>query len=101
MTPDQAGQYRPHVGSTFAVGAQALLLEGVAPFEDAVTEGFALHFTGPREVLLHQGIYTLEHSALGALELFLVPVQDARRDCYVYEAVFNRLKPRPASQGGA
>lgn len=102
MTPDQAEAYRPHLDTTFNLaGACDLRLEVVEPFEDSATEGFALRFAGPREVLVPQGIRTLDHPALGSLDLFLVPVQDQRRDRYTYEAVFNRLKPQASTSGGA
>ena len=50
-------------------------------------EPFSLVFLGPREPMLPQRIYRLEHDELGELEIFLVPIaQDA--DGTRYEAVF-------------
>ena len=49
---------------------------------------FTLEFRGPREPVLPQGVWPLEHSALGTIEIFLVPVgPDDQGNCY--EAVFN------------
>ena len=47
-------------------------------------EPFSLLFKGPRELVLEQQIYRLEHPDLGSLELFLVPVGFGES-----EAVFN------------
>jgi hypothetical protein len=54
-------------------------------------ERFSIVFRGPRDKLLQQGIYQMQHNQLGALELFLVPVGQDREGLY-YEAVFNRLR---------
>jgi hypothetical protein len=54
-------------------------------------ERFSIVFRGPRERLLQQGTYEMQHDHLGAFELFLVPVGQDRDGVY-YEAVFNRLR---------
>ena len=49
---------------------------------------FSLVFRAPREPLLPQRIYALQHSALGVLDIFLVPIgpdESGQR----YEAVFS------------
>jgi hypothetical protein len=48
---------------------------------------FALIFRGPREIILPQRIYRLEHATLGAFELFIVPV-GADAQGVDYEAIF-------------
>ena len=48
---------------------------------------FALLFRGPREPILPQRIYRLEHDDIGAFDLFLVPV-GVEPDGARYEAVF-------------
>jgi hypothetical protein len=54
---------------------------------DGVRTPFRLLFRGPGEALLPQRIYRLEHGAIGALEIFIVPV--ARDAAGVrYEAIF-------------
>jgi hypothetical protein len=49
---------------------------------------FSLLFRGPRGLFLPQRIYRLEHESLGALDLFLVPIQPDDRGA-LFEAVFN------------
>lgn len=50
---------------------------------------FSLLFLAPDNAPLFQGTYKLEHDALGALDIFLVPVgKDARG--VEYQAIFNR-----------
>jgi hypothetical protein len=44
---------------------------------------FSIVFSGPPEATLPQAIYGLEHSELGAFDLFLVPIAAGS-----YEAVF-------------
>lgn len=51
-------------------------------------EPFSLLFEGPAEALLVQRIYHLEHPAMTALDIFLVPV-GRTGDRIRYEAVFN------------
>ena len=52
------------------------------------SEPFALIFQGPRHPVLPQRIHTLAHAEIGALAMFLVPVQGAG-DGIAYEAIFN------------
>lgn len=52
------------------------------------SEPFALVFRGPPDRPLGQGTRALEHPRLGALEIFLVPIQPGP-DGPRYEAVFN------------
>lgn len=48
---------------------------------------FRLAFLGPADPILPQRIYRLEHDALGALDIFLVPIaRDAGGT--TYEAIF-------------
>ena len=54
---------------------------------------FALLFRGPGEPLLPQRIYTVEHDAMGALDIFMVPV-GRERDALLYEAIFNYVRRR-------
>lgn len=95
----RADDYRPHVGTTFRVGPYGIDLEAVEAIDTPVTEGFSLLFAGSREYLLEQGIHGLEHPVLGALELFLAPVESLRPEVFTYQAIFNRMKP--ALSGGA
>jgi hypothetical protein len=64
---------------------------GQQPSAASRQERFSIVFRGPRDTLLQQGTYQLQHTQLGALELFLVPVGQDHAGLY-YEAVFNRLR---------
>ena len=83
----------PLVGEAFAVLVEPAAIELV--LESATTLGarpggrdpFTLVFRGPREPLLAQHTYALEHADLGVLEIFIVPIaRDA--DGTSYEAIF-------------
>lgn len=92
--------FRPAIGQAFTIDAgdgrridltltEARTIDpGAAPTDDAGHRApFALDFRGPAEPTLPQAIYRLENDALGALELFIVPVarSEAGTD---YEAIF-------------
>jgi len=58
-----------------------------APEREGMRQPFSLLFIGPPGIVLPQRIYRLDHEALGALEIFLVPIgSDAQG--VKYEAVF-------------
>ncbi|HEY0780924.1 MAG TPA: hypothetical protein VGE98_00605 [Thermoanaerobaculia bacterium] len=90
--------FRPHCGSRFhvAMGGQPdldLELVEVVPYApggtaEAKRTPFSLYFRGPASSVLPQRIYRLQHAAMGALDLFLVPIR-REGDTLVYEAVFN------------
>jgi hypothetical protein len=52
-------------------------------------EAFAIVFRGPPAPLLPQGIHRFHHDAIGAFDLFTVPIRRDQHGLY-YEAVFNR-----------
>lgn len=56
-------------------------------------ERFEIIFRGPREPLITQGSYRLEHDEMGDLILFIVPVEQ-NNDGIFYEACFNRMLQR-------
>jgi hypothetical protein len=79
-----------------------LLVEGLDPVElklgrvsDLIAsngaEAFSIVFKGPREFVLRQNTYRLEHDVMGTLSILLVPVGMDEQGTD-YEAVFNRLK---------
>ena len=79
-----------------------LVLEGFDPIELKLSrvsdliesngaEGFSIVFKGPGEFVLRQNTYRLEHDAMGAFEILLVPIGKDEQGVD-YEAVFNRLK---------
>lgn len=49
--------------------------------------GFSLLFTGPGGDYLPQQVYRLHNAALGAVDIFLVPL-GPRGDNHLYEAIF-------------
>jgi hypothetical protein len=54
-------------------------------------ERFSAFFHGPLDRFLPQGMYLLEHDAMGSFDIFLVPVAKDERGVR-YEAVFNYFK---------
>ncbi|HLL76213.1 MAG TPA: hypothetical protein VK421_13245 [Pyrinomonadaceae bacterium] len=90
--------FEPHLNTTFRLlrgEEEPLELElveitgGEGHFENSYS--FSLLFRGGLHFVLQQHIFTLEHPALGTLDLFLVPVA-READGYRYEAVFNYPK---------
>ena len=84
--------FEPHVGDAFSITDPVRIELELAEAASAGDwpggrQPFRLHFRGPRDPLLAQSIYRLEHAGLGALEIFLVPI---RRDdsATTYEAIF-------------
>lgn len=91
FAPRTGEVFKLSVGSEGAGGQELELtladVRGTGLRGKAPREQFALHFDGPSEPVLPQSIYHLENAALGALDIFLVPV--ARDESGVtYEAVF-------------
>jgi hypothetical protein len=98
-----AGTFEPHTGSEFRVAGSersegseqnlpSIRLEVVTGRPAQVggprSDPFTLEFTGPQPVL-EQRTYTLDHRALGLIELFLVPIGIDPDGRVRYEAVFN------------
>jgi hypothetical protein len=92
------GDFEPLRGETFHLqspgGPQDLVLLEVTRLS-AATEApagrrgaFSLVFRSPLPGHVPQAIYTLEHVALGALDLFLVPI-GPREGGMCYEAIFS------------
>jgi hypothetical protein len=61
--------------------------------EQTGMERFSAFFLGPGDHYLRQGIYSLEHEAMGGFELFLVPIAKDEKG-FRYEAVFNYYKEK-------
>ena len=95
----QLSDFSQAVGSSFQVCVNSdlscplELLEAVKlgdrpSSSSARSEAFSILFKGPKSIFLPQQIWALNHSTLGDISVFLVPVaQDA--DGFRYEAVFN------------
>jgi hypothetical protein len=94
MNPLTADHFEAHTGTVFVLSEMEPQLElrlvevtrGGHPGPGR--EPFALYFLGQLEPVLPQSTYHFEHEALGALDIFIVPVgRDA--EAVRYEAVFN------------
>jgi hypothetical protein len=89
-------EFSQHVNTKFRVATEPPLeleLKQVKRYlggtnDETGMERFSVFFYGAGERLLRQGIYLLEHEAMGSFELFLVPVGKTESG-YQYEAVFN------------
>jgi hypothetical protein len=94
--------FAAHLNSDFelAVDEAAVmslrLIEISGPGIEGAQEQFSLLFRGPLEALLNQGIRTLQHPALGVLDLFLVPISRDSQGI-VYDAAFSRLLDEKAT----
>ncbi|HEV7886792.1 MAG TPA: hypothetical protein VGO92_04480 [Acidimicrobiales bacterium] len=89
--------FRPHLDTVFTIqfadAAVPLTLVGVEAYGPRPgaprAEGFSLYFKGEPGVTLVQSMYSLDHEALGRLDLFIVPVQPESDGLPCYQAVFN------------
>jgi hypothetical protein len=92
----EVGTFAPRLGETFRIQAadsqwmDVTLIEATALGEGAPAEGrrapFSIVFRGPRDSVLPQRTYPVEHAAIGAFELFLVPIGPDQEGMW-YEAV--------------
>ena len=95
-------QFAQHVGSRFTARCDAappvsLELFAVTPYPvgaDAADTSlrifsFSIFLRGPFETPLLQGCYDMEHTALGSLLIFIVPIGPDKTGMR-YEAVFNQ-----------
>ena len=94
-----AATFSSHVNTRFRLaGTPSAELELVGVLDRSTPQhiNFSLVFRGPHQPLLQQRIYSLEHDALGCLDLFIVPV---KRDAQglQYEAIFNRMNESAAT----
>jgi|SRR5205085_11028794 len=92
-------EFSKHLNTRFRVtGEQPLELELTEvkgylsqSHEQSGMERFSAFFRGPGERYLPQAMYSLEHEAMGAFDLFLVPVAKDENG-FRYEAVFNYFR---------
>lgn len=93
-----AGIFREQLHSKFNVHQEkggAVPLELVDVVENDTSpkmEVFSLYFRGPFSPRLGQQIHHLEHDKLGALEIFLTPIDAGSESGTVYESVFHRFR---------
>jgi hypothetical protein len=92
-----ATDFSPLLHDTFrlvTLGGVSLDLELVEVYESGRNRpgqersSFSLLFKGPRDKLLLQQMYRMEHATLGVMDLLIVPVREDQNGHY-YEAVFN------------
>lgn len=89
--------FKDKVGQSFALAEQngpaiSFTLAEAQPLRSPTLPGvrppFSLIFVAQHPIILPQRLYRMEHEALGAVSIFLVPVgKDARG--ISYQAVFN------------
>jgi hypothetical protein len=87
--------FAPAVGETFTVGGEGgakveLLLVEATPQDvgsHAPRPAFSLLFQGPADPPLPQATYRFEHSSLGVMEIFIVPLGRDEHGA-TYEAFF-------------
>lgn len=90
--------FSPLVGATFQVHVQpeqAIAMELVEAKSLSESNNsprprppFALTFKGPAQLVLPQQIYRFEHAAIGAHEIFIVPIGPGQGGM-LYEVIFN------------
>lgn len=90
--------FAPLLNSRFQLegGSQSIDMELTEVSELRVSRGnesFSLVFRGPGDMFIPQETYRFNHSALGAIDLFIVPIGQDKRGLY-YEASFNRVRDR-------
>jgi hypothetical protein len=98
MHIQQTNAFAPRVGEAFDVVLAAdatapLTLVEVSPlpahkFPGMLRDPFSLMFRSPSPVVMPQKIYRLKNEAMGALDIFLVPVGRDQHGT-IYQAVFN------------
>ncbi|MGA7730024.1 MAG: hypothetical protein WCD37_02000 [Chloroflexia bacterium] len=96
-----ANTFTPYIDGTFRVFPNSpspvdLVLTSVTEMQSSYRGGpgaaqrtpFSIIFRGPMNAFLPQQIYPMEHSEIGAFEIFLVPIGPDSGGMQ-YEAVFN------------
>lgn len=88
--------FDPHVNTIFTFKTENNLavdfeLIETSSLHSSNIESFKLLFKGPVDTIYPQKIYHFEHTALGEIELFIVPIKKDDVGIY-YETIFSRLK---------
>jgi hypothetical protein len=95
LTPEH---FRPHIEKVFRVrgGHHGLKLTHVEVQSEAITLAngaphrcFNVIFTGPRDDILREGLYTIEADGGPSFELYVIPVYTRASDRQDYQAAFN------------
>ena len=87
------GTFSGHLGDSFRVypedsGTLDLELVSATTLGQSSGRPFSIVFRCPRDVLLPQRIYRMEHGEIGAFDIFLVPI-GPDEEGLLYEAIFN------------
>jgi hypothetical protein len=91
-------EFREQLNSDFKVvldGARTVVLQLFDAVEGKTSpkaELFSLYFRGPFTPLLRQQIHRMEHDKLGAVEIFITPIEASPENGTVYESVFHRFR---------
>jgi hypothetical protein len=81
--------FRVHVPEIGAVPLE--LIEVVEQTNQPQIEQFCLIFRGPRDPWFEQKIRTIEHDALGNMDLFIAPLGPDEQGMR-YQVIFNRFR---------
>ena len=90
--------FRDHLNTSFTVHdgrtgtVQLQLVDAVEGNTSPKLELFSLYFRGPFTPRLAQQTHALEHEKLGAVEIFLTPIEADQEKGTLYEAVFHRFR---------
>lgn len=79
-----------HARSATGDGFDLCLIKFDELVSNSAQENYSLLFRAPADTPPEQGIYRLEHDALSATDIFLVPVKQDGDGLY-FEAIFNQL----------
>lgn len=85
--------FRLDLGDNAQIDLELIEVKSYAnnPGDEDGMERFSLIFKGPANSILEQRLYSLNHDRMGAVDIFLVPIQP-QPDGSRYEAVFNFYK---------
>ena len=89
----RVGTFSGHLGTSFRIypddsSTLDLGLVSATELNEGSERPFSIVFRGPRDPLLPQRIYRMEHEEIGAFEIFLVPI-GPDEEGLLYEAIFN------------
>ena len=89
----RVGTFSGHLGTSFRIypddsSTLDLALVSATELNEGSERPFSIVFRGPRDALLPQRIYRMEHEEIGAFDIFLVPIGPDEVGL-LYEAIFN------------
>ncbi len=80
--------FRIHYGAEAPLEAVLYQVRLHEPHDGPRKQPYSVYFRGPRQTVLPQAIYRVEHVQMEPIDIFLVPIgPDGQGMCY--EAVFN------------